>query len=108
MHIVAIIVNIVAIIVLSAGLFHKFEHPKHKAIFGYTVAGSMILYIALLGLIAMYELFVNRGLYGIILFLCVISPFVIGKLVKYNTLKQYTVIQILFFILSLGVILLIY
>ena len=101
MHIVAIVINIIAIIVLSAGLFHKFEHPKHKAIFGYTVAGSMILYIAFLGLIAIYEILVNRNLYGASLILCVISPFIIGKLVKYETLKKYTVAQIICFIVSL-------
>jgi hypothetical protein len=40
-------------------------------------------------------------LYCLILFLCVISPFVIGKLVRYETLKKYTIIQIAFYIVSL-------
>ena len=100
-----IIINILLITVLLIGLFHRFEHPKRKAIFGYTVTASMIMYILLLGIIAIYELFVNHNLYSIILFLCIISPFIIGKLVNYNSLKRYTIIQILSCLVSLIILL---
>lgn len=103
--IMGIIINILSIIVLLIGLFHEFERPKDKAIFGYTVTGSMIMYIALLGFIAVYRLFVNHDFYSEILFICVISPFIIGKLVKYQTLKKYTFIQIICFTISLAALL---
>ncbi len=100
-----IIVNILSIIVLLIGLFHSFEHPKHKANFGYIVAASMIMYILLLGIIAISELIANHNLYSLILFLCAISPFIIGKFVNYNSLKIYTTIQILCFLPSLIILL---
>ena len=100
-----IIINILSIIVLLIGLFHKFEHPKHKAMFGYTVVGSMLIYILLLSIIAIYELFAKHNLYSLILFLCVIAPFVIGKLVNYNSLRKYTIIQIWCYLTSLIILL---
>lgn len=103
----AIVVCIFAIIVLSIGLFHTFKQPKYKAIYGYCVAGSMILYIIMSGLGSIYEFFVNNSLYGLVLALCAISPFIIGKFVKYETLKKYTVFQILCFALSLAIFLIV-
>lgn len=101
MYIIAIIINIIAIIVLSIGLFHNFENPKDKAVFGYFVAGSMLLYVVMMSFATIYKLFIKPDLYCLTLFLCTISPFIIGKLVKYATLKKYTVIQIMCFIFSL-------
>ena len=101
----AIIVNILTVIVLLIGLHHKFEQPKNKAMFGYTVVGSLFLYILLLGIIAIYELFAEHNLYTLILFLCVILPFIIGKLVNYNTLKKYTITQLLSCLFSLIILL---
>ncbi len=97
----AIIINIIAIIILSVGLFYNFENPKHKAIYGYIITGSFFLYILFLSLIAILLIILKQSTYSLILLLCVISPFVIGKLVKYKTLKIYTIIQIMCFILSL-------
>ena len=104
MHIIvtsAIIVNIFSIIVLSLGLFCNFEQPKNKAIFGYCVVGALILYIITLSIATIYKLIVKPDLYCIPTLLCVISPFVIGKLVRFETLKKYTIIQIICFIVSL-------
>ena len=104
MHIIvtsAIIVNILSIIVLSLGLFCNFEQPKNKAIFGYCVVGALILYIITLSIATIYKLIVKPDLYCIPTLLCVISPFVIGKLVRFETLKKYTIIQIICFIVSL-------
>ena len=109
MHLIiplAILVNIVAIVGLLIGIFYNFTKPQNKAIFGYTIVGSLILYIILLSLIGIREWILNPNLYCLVLTLCVISPFVIGKLVKYETLKKYTVIQIIFFIVSLVILLL--
>ena len=100
-----IIVNILYVIVLLIGLFHKFQHPKNKAMFGYTFVGSMLIYILLLGIIAIYKLFAEHNLYSLVLFLCAILPFIIGKLVNYNSLKKYTIIQILFCLVSLIILL---
>jgi len=97
----AVIVNIVAIVVLLIGLLYTFNQPKSKAIFGYIIAGSMIMYIMLLALVALFGLVINHNVFSFILFLCIISPFIIGKLVKYNTLKKYTIVQIICFIVSL-------
>lgn len=101
----AIIVNILTVIVFLIGLFHKFEQPKNKAMFGYTVVGSMLIYIILLGFIAIYELLTKHNLYSLILFLFVILPFIIGRLVNYNSLKKYTTIQILCCLASLIILL---
>lgn len=109
MHLIislAIFVNIVAIVGLLIGLFYNFVQPKNKSIFGYCVAGSMLLYLILLGLVIIYRLILNPDLFCLVLVLCIISPFLIGKLVKYETLKKYTFIQIMFFILSLATLML--
>lgn len=101
MHIIAITINLIAIIILSIGLFHDFKHPKHKAIFGYNVVWSMLLYVITISLTAIYQFIINRNLFGVILLLCAIMPFIIGKLVKFKTLKIYTIIQIFCFLISL-------
>ena len=97
--ILTILMNIAAIAVLAAGLFCKFENPKHKAIYGYTIAGSCIPYLILLTILIILEILHGNYKYSYLL-LCVISPFIIGKLVKYETLKLYTSIQILCFMVS--------
>ncbi len=98
---IAIFVNLAAIVGLSFVLFYNFVHPKNKAIFGYYIAGNIFLYLVLLGLVIIREWILKPNLSCFVLALCIISPFVIGKLVKYETLKKYTVIQIIFFIISL-------
>ena len=100
---ITIILNIVAILVLCAGLFHKFENPKNKAVYGYVIAGGMIPHMLALSIYVISDIIVNRNFWSILLILCVISPFIIGKLVKYETLKIYTLIQILCFCTSLAV-----
>ena len=101
-----VIANILAVIVLLIGLLCNIEQPKIKATFGYTIAGCFILYVVLLGLIGIYGLAVSHNMFSLVLLLCVISPFVIGKLVKYETLKKYTVVQVMCFVLSLVTLLL--
>ena len=105
MHIVltsAIIVNILSIIMLLIGLFYNFKQPQNKAVYGYLIAGCMILYMIGIGFASIYGLFENRYLYSIILFLCIISHFITGKLVTYETLKKYTVMQMMFYVVSLA------
>lgn len=91
---------------LTIGLFYNFKNPKHKAVFGYYVVGSLIMYILMISAVLVYKLAVKPDLYCLLLFLCVISPFVIGKLVKYETLKPYTAAQIMCFAASLFALLL--
>ena len=102
----AIIVNILSIIMFLIGLFYNFKQPKNKAIYGYLVVVCVILYIITLSMTLIYDFFVKHYLYSFILFLCIVSPFVIGKFVKYDTLKKYTILQIMFFIVSMFTILL--
>ena len=104
MHIVltlAVIVNILSIIMLLIGLLYSFKQPKNKAIYGYLIAGCIAAYIIMLSLISIYGFLEKHYLYSIILFLCVISHFIIGKLVKYETLKKYTTAQIICYFMSL-------
>ena len=104
MHIVllsAVVVNILSIIMLPIGLFYNFKQPKNKAVYGYLLAGCMLLYILMLGMALIYGLFVKHYLFSLVLFLCIISHFIIGKLVKYETLKKYTTTQIIFYVISL-------
>lgn len=97
----AIVANILSIIILLTGLIYNFKQPKNKAIFGYSVVGSLLAYIVFLGFVVIYWSFSKLDLYCFVLALCTISPFVIGKLVRYETLKKYTVLQIMFFSISL-------
>ena len=100
-EILAIIVNILSVIILLIGLFYNFKQPKNKAIYGYLIAGCMFLYIITLSLALIYGFLGKYYLYSVILFLCIISHFIIGKLVKYETLKKYTAVQIMCYIVSL-------
>ena len=101
--ILTILMNIAAIAVLAAGLFCKFENPKHKAIYGYSIAGSTLPYLFLLSALILTEVILHGNLKFSCLLLCVISPFIIGKIVRYETLKKYTFIQILCYCASLAV-----
>ena len=100
-EILAIIVNILSVIVLLIGLFYNFKQPKNKATYGYWVTGCMLLYIVTLSLALLKGFGEKHYLYGFILFLCLISHFIIGKLVKYETLKKYTTVQIMCYAVSL-------
>ena len=97
---ITLIFNILTIIVLSIGIIHKFENPKNKAVYGYIIAANMIPYLILLSIFALLEIFTTHIFSTILFLFSIISPFIIGKLVKYETLQFYTVIQILCFLLS--------
>ncbi len=102
----AIIVNILSIIMLLIGLFYNFKQPKNKAIYGYSITGCMIFYILTIGVALIYGFFAKHYLSNFVLFLCIISHFIIGKLVKYETLKKYTTVQIMCYVVSLVTLLL--
>ena len=91
---------------LLIGLFYNFKQPKNKAVFGYLITGCMLLYIITLSIAIIYGFIGKHYLYSLILFLCIISHFIIGKLVKYETLKKYTIAQIMFYVVSLAALLL--
>lgn len=97
---ITLLINLITILALSAGLFNKFDNPKVKANYGYLLAGSIITYLLSLTLVIIWDIFFNQNFQTILLLIFVLSPFIIGKLVKYETLKKYTIIQILCFILS--------
>ena len=97
----AIVINILAIVILSFGLFYNFEKPQIKAAFGYFVVGSLILYIIALSSVIIYKFITKPDLCCFVLLLCIISPFIIGKLVKFGTLKKYTFLQVVCYVVSL-------
>ncbi len=97
----AVIVNILSIIMLIIGLFYNFKNPKNKARYGYLILGCMLLYIVTLSLALIYGFLGKHYLYSFVLFLCIISNFIIGKIVKYETLKKNTTIQIMCYVVSL-------
>ena len=97
----AIIANILSIIMLLIGLFYNFKQPQNKAMYGYLITGCMLLYIITISLTLVYGFFGKHYLYSFVLFLCIISHFIIGKLVKYETLRKYTTTQIMCYIVSL-------
>jgi len=97
---ITLIFNLLTILILLFGLFYQFENPKNKAVYGYVMAGGMIPYLILLSLYILLELAYKNSYSSAILILCILSPFVIGKLVTYETLKKYTFIQIICFSIS--------
>ena len=97
----AVIVNILPIIMLPIGLIYNFKQPKTKALYGYVIAGCMMLYILMLGLASIYGVFVKHYLFSLVLFMCIISHFIIGNLVTYETLKKYTIVQVMCYFVSL-------
>ncbi|MBR1424756.1 hypothetical protein IJ579_04255 [bacterium] len=97
----AIIINLLSVVILLIGLFYNFKQPKNKAAYGYLIIGCMLLYIIALSLVLIYGFFAKHFLNSLVLFLCIISHFIIGKLVKYETLKKYTTVQIMCYIVSL-------
>ena len=100
---ITLLINLITIIALLAGLFYKFDNPKVKASYGYLLAGCIISYLLLLTLVIVCDVFFNQNYQSILLLIFILSPFITGKLVKYETLKRYTIIQISCFILSLGI-----
>lgn len=97
--------NIFAILVLLFGLFYQFNNPKSKAAYGYWLFGSMVIYMLFLSLYIVYSAAFKHDFYSLMYVLCLVSPFIIGHFVKYETLKRYTILQILFFSVSLFAIL---
>lgn len=75
--------------------------PKLKAKWGLATAVILFIYISLIIFTGMLGIIiVNLQFAG--LFIFAIIPFIIGHLTQYKTLKIYSNIQILMFILSLG------
>lgn len=98
----AVLSNILIIIVFICGLFYEFKKPQYKAAFGYLMVGALLFYIILLSLFVILNRYNHLTL---ILVLCALMPFIIGRLVDYNSLKKYTIIQILSCLVSLIILL---
>lgn len=81
----------------------KKRKPQFVSDYCATMAGLIGLYV-LLALVLV--LFFPAILFKTIMFLFAISPFIIGLLVKYETEKYYTVIQVLLFICGMVFVLL--
>ena len=97
----ALIINILTILVFITALFGKFNNPKHQAVFGYVMVGTIITYLIFMGLYLVASLIFAHNLSALWMLLFMAAPFVIGILVKFETLKLFTVLQILTFCASL-------
>jgi len=103
--IAAKLINIVAILLFAVGLFFvcdKEVNTKHKAMLGVAMAITLALYILLLSLVAIF--FALQGkIVALALILFVVVLFPLGHYSKYETVKIFTILQILCFVLSLGI-----
>lgn len=105
---ITIFFNLISIIILLLGVFIKFKLPKNKATYGFCILGSMIPYLMFLSLYIVLQIFLKHNFNVLFLILFILSPFIIGKLVKYETLKKYTIVQIIFYTVSLVYLILIF
>lgn len=96
-----IIINLITIILLLIGLLYNFKKPQNKASFGYFMVGSFLIYIISLSCFILSKLFLTHDYYASYMIIFLLSPFIIGRLVKYQTLKKYNIIQTLCFTASL-------
>ena len=74
--------------------------PKTKSNFGILFALFYITYILLLGIVLVVGIFLKHNIIyaGLLVFL--IIPFIIGANISYKTLKLYSFVQLLVFIMS--------
>ena len=96
-----LISNFLTIFILLFGLLYKFKNPKNKAKYGIVLACIMLAYTILLSLFILFNTLLKQNFLTMLLIFCVVSPFIIGSLVKFETLKKYTILQILCFSISL-------
>lgn len=98
---ITILLNIITILILFSGLLIKFKTPKNKALFGYFMIGVMFMFLIFSIICFVAEIFIYNFINLNILFLCILSPFVIGHLANQKQITFYTVLQIIFFSFSL-------
>ncbi|MCQ2957658.1 MAG: hypothetical protein MJ180_02020 [Candidatus Gastranaerophilales bacterium] len=106
-----IFINIIMLAILIIGYIFEFKkdiNPKHKASIGVLMAIFMALYITGFGIFGIINLFINKILLAFLMFFFIALPFVIGYLVKYDTLKKYSIWQIICFLSSLAVLIRLY
>lgn len=96
-----ILVNLISVLFLIMGFVYEFKTPDKKALFGYYLIGSMFIFLVFLSLFILAEIIIIHNYNIIPFFICLISPYVIGYLAKYNTYKFYTIIQIIIFLINL-------
>jgi len=100
---IALITNIIQIILFLSGtilLFYKHATPKTRADVATANAIVLLMYFACFSVLLIEGFLKGETIYlASIIFL--IAPFIIGKLVRYQTLKKYSIIQFLVFSLSL-------
>ena len=101
----SILVNIMTFISFMIGFAFTFKedfNPKHIAKLGVVIGIITIIYLIFLSLVVISGCI--TGNYSVLsLLLFIISPFIIGHYVKYETIRQYSIIQLFSFALSLFV-----
>ena len=106
----AIVINAITILIfLTAYIFefHYSVNPKLKAICGLYSTVAMLLYLLSLIITVFYHIYYANA-FGMLLLPFIFMPFLIGRVVRYETLKKYTILQILCFIFSFVILLSIY
>jgi len=103
----AIILNIILLFVYIFVFIRTFYYnptPKQKAFLATITGVITILYIIALLILVLFGIKNHNYIVSVFL-LFIFSPFIIGHFVRYETLKIYSVIQIICFFASLALLL---
>lgn len=106
---VSILNNILLLGVFLSAQFVVFNKnlPKIKAALGAILAILFFFYIALFLALSFVEIFNKNFLLALLFVVFAASPFIVGKYVKFKTLKLFSMLQLFGFLISLFVLFLI-
>jgi len=94
------VIQIILFIIATFALFYKNTLPKTKADIATINAVTLLLY-CICFLILFIAGFLKDDLRYLFSVIFILMPFVIGKFVRYQTLKKYSILQLLMFCISL-------
>ena len=103
LYIIAIIMNTLTILFFSLGLAFKIKNIKPNVMLGYLIAFGLLICIILNIVICLLNIYFSKYLNSFILVILSIIPFIIGYKVKFETLRLYTVLQILNLLINLSI-----
>ena len=99
---IAIIINILVIFLLTACIFCvKSENKKFKESLGFVMGITTCFYLLVMSIIAVLGT-IKHNYLSLIFLLFVIAPFVIGHFSRYEKMITYSIIQVLTYVVSLG------
>ena len=100
----AICINIIAILLFTGLYFINLKEevsPKQKALWSSASGAALFLYLIFISVLFVIGL-IKQNYFLISLSAFLVIPFIIGKRVRYETLRKYLLLQIFFFITSLA------